>query len=629
MKLKNKYLVNLLTIFAVVILAIPVIPAQDVQAAAADTVEGNSRGYWTTPGELREIKRKATAGIEPYKSAVSELMGTANSGWTGLSSVSGVYSVSDRGTYENHFYRGGSTLYAKAIAFHLSGNESYAVEVRKRIIDLYDITDFSGGDAPIMLGWQLPAWIQSADLLEDWNGWSDSDKRSFQNWLASKVYPEIYKVARTFDNNWGATTTFLGTMIADYITGSGLSLKEGSNSLSPAQVYKEFTEIQFHRIKWKPNYAMDPQRTQVCRDNGIAPNGGIPAELRRADGTISRDYCFMPYLRSINGTSATSTAAYAYMSAHVQGGVISHAELLLRRGNKSLYDYKDAYSTPSILRAIKYVIANPSPGGVSYDFKEYKKSPLRPLYRYYRDNDIKDRLKGGSKNQYGESFKGSYIYFTQLTHGFASGENPALPPTVPAPSDINVPTSSGTPSTPIPTTSRVVTPNPTVGPIEKGKFTGIVNNQVVKDKIYVCYTASDATTSYVEFSIDEKYVNTERSLPLCLGGDTAWNPNGYDISNLALGTHTVSVKVYNEGGTTYTDSVTFVVGEPNCSTSATGDTNCDGLIDLVDFSIFRQDYLDYLAGKITAADSVCDFNKDGRIDLQDYEVFRINFVQTH
>lgn len=51
-----------------------------------------------------------------------------------------------------------------------------------------------------------------------------------------------------------------------------------------------------------------------------------------------------------------------------------------------------------------------------------------------------------------------------------------------------------------------------------------------------------------------------------------------------------------------------------------GDANCDGLVNLLDFEIFRKEF----AGESSSIDA--DFSGDGIVTLADFEIWRQAFV---
>ena len=141
-----------------ILLSVPI-----VHPRVPDTVEGNYRGYLTTPQELAVIKQKADQNIEPYKSAVSSLISFAQGSMP--SPNSGTVSCS-ASTDPSYVAVGSAQVYSYALAYHLTGDAGYALDAKNAIADLYSITDLvDSGDCPLTMGRHIPSWIRAADLL--------------------------------------------------------------------------------------------------------------------------------------------------------------------------------------------------------------------------------------------------------------------------------------------------------------------------------------------------------------------------------------------------------------------------------------------------------------------------------
>ena len=95
----------------------------------------------------------------------------------------------------------------------------------------------------------------------------------------------------------------------------------------------------------------------------------------------------------------------------------------------------------------------------------------------------------------------------------------------------------------------------------------------------------------------------------------------FDTSVLAMGSHhTKSKSAYDGDISTYGESIGFLVGDSNIPIEedecgvGTGDVNCDGLVNLVDFSI---DAYWYHRSNIPVN---VDLNHDGKVDLVDFSI---------
>ena len=155
-----------------------------------EAARAGSRGYLTTPQELKQIRVKAGKGVEPYRSAVQEVLHDADQPWIWPAPSGRLTCPSaDEPAY---LKKGSKLIYAKALAYQLTGQEHYAEEVQTRIGALLAIVSF--GDpgnsrepdrrCQLVLSWSIPGFIRAADLLEDNPQWRSSGiKARFQTWL--------------------------------------------------------------------------------------------------------------------------------------------------------------------------------------------------------------------------------------------------------------------------------------------------------------------------------------------------------------------------------------------------------------------------------------------------------------
>lgn len=402
---------------------VPTASPQPTPTPSGTPPSGNStsRGYLTTPGELAQVKSKAEQNIQPYKNAVSSLLSIAGSptSWS-----PGTVDPNDR----DQLGAAASLVYAKALAYHLSGNTAYAAEARRRILEISSTdtcsNSYSGGNGCILtLSRHIAGYVAAADLLEDYSGWSSSDKSRFQTWLRDEVYRFTDWASDTRSTNWGSVGTMTTLYIADYFAYSGMNLVDRSgNSISPHNAFVEARQRAFDRNNG--NSYMYNSVCSITTGLGIQYHGGIPEETGR-DSTG----CFGTYL-------LTDDSSFSYMIAHLSG-TLPTAELLWRRGDPSLYNNIQSDGGGSILRAIMFVIDNPydpNPPQHSFDWIDSRKSILEIAYRYYRHPSIARQLGIGlgSRHIAGDG-NTAMPHFGTLTHGFSTNENPGPPPVVPAP----------------------------------------------------------------------------------------------------------------------------------------------------------------------------------------------------
>jgi hypothetical protein len=380
-----------------------------------------SRGYLTTPAELREIKSKSDRGIDPYQKAVTSLLNYVGQPdyWP--------YGFVDP-TNRDVLQRAAALVYAKGLAYCLTGDVRYAASVREKILELSTTNTcsntYSGSNGCILtLSRHIPGYIAAADLIEDYAGWYSGDKTIFQIWLRDKIYRFTDWASDDRSTNWGSVGSASTQYIADYFTGSGLILTDRNGApFSPHDAYWEARQRALDRMNSNPY--MGNSVCTVTTGLGIRPYGGIPEETGRGSTGCDGTYLL------------ADDDSYSYMQTHLSGTVLQ-AELLLRRGDSALFDNIKADGGGSILKAILYVIENPNdptPPNHWWNWINSRKSILEIAYRYYGHPAIGKQLGIATSSRHiaGDG-NSSLPHFATLTHGFAVDENPARPPVTPAP----------------------------------------------------------------------------------------------------------------------------------------------------------------------------------------------------
>ena len=432
----------------------------------------NSRGYQTTPQELREIAGKANEGLEPYHSAVTDVLQWANKDWNYALQTEETCGNSDEPAWINN--RGGTPiLYAKAIAYHLTGNGRYAEEVKtilQRIMTEVLAISVADNQCRLNFAWGTPELVASADLIEDyWKAQtctgpistsylnseisSGNCKTLFQNWLVKNPYYIVSYSAESSQSNWGAAATNTTAYISDYLWDRPevllvhrLRLEVNGEKFvmySPSTAFVHANQLALDRMN---GYAVESSSTSCDLLNGpqqssnwapvksqISELGIIPEDARR------QEYCNIP---GYNGTYQN------YPQIHL-GNNIQQCELMLRRGDASCFDNVDMSDLPiytyvgpdgvqktthlypgrgSIERAIKAVIVD---SGTEWSHG----SALEVAFRYYYMHHRLPGLEQWAAQLNSQSQDCSQdICFGMLTHGFSIGkEIPNRPPTVSPP----------------------------------------------------------------------------------------------------------------------------------------------------------------------------------------------------
>ncbi len=429
-----------------------------------------SRGYLTTPGELATIRAKAAQGMEPYASAVADVLEWADRGWNyRLKSTVKCKGADSPGWIDDE--KGIPRLYAKALAYHLTGDTAYAAEVKEilqRIMTEVETISLDSQQCQLNFGWGTPELVASADLIEAYwyddtctgplsTQYSDTTlgegncKRLFQNWLVKNPYYVVSLAAERTQSNWGAAATTALAYVADYlwdrpdvllVRRNPRQVNDGQDvAETPGEAYAHANQLALDRMNgYRVSYVsascdtldgdyQSPDYPPV--KSQITEKGIIPEDARR------EEFCNIP---RYNGEYQN------YPEIHLANN-IQQCELMLRRGDSSCFDNVDNTDIPeytyvdasgdtqvthlypgrgSIERAIKAIIVD---AGTEWR----RTSALEVAYRYYYHNAT---LPGFDQWAAWLSRPGRCrqdICFGTLTHGFAEGETPDPPPTVPAP----------------------------------------------------------------------------------------------------------------------------------------------------------------------------------------------------
>ncbi|MEZ4870523.1 MAG: phytase [Caldilineaceae bacterium] len=439
----------------------------DPRAQAAPAAN-QPRGYLTTPTELKEIKHKAALGIEPYHSAVSAVLAMADKAWDFTLKNKETCSSADKPFWNDNTH-GTPILYAKALAYQMTGDVHYAKDV-KTILEaiMTNVERISENVARCRLtfSWGTPELVAAADLIADY--WDNLQctgpiattykditietgncKTLFQNWLIKNPYYIVSYAAVHSQNNWGAAAANTTAYIADYVSDRDnvWLVHRNPNSVHsgepfvmlPQEAYDYANTLTLARIN---GYALDQGGTVSCDDlageqnpkwppvkSQITEKGIIPEEARREES------CNIPVY---NGSYQN------YPQLHL-GHTIQQCELMLRRGDRTCYDNMDnsdlaafvyvdnhgqSHNTHlypgrgSIERAINAVIVD---SGTEWRHD----SALAVAYRYYSQHHRFTGVAQWRPQIDRTDDCAQDICFGVLTHGLAPDETPTLPPVTP------------------------------------------------------------------------------------------------------------------------------------------------------------------------------------------------------
>jgi hypothetical protein len=235
--------------------AAPDAAALSTTAAAQSILVQVGTGY-LAGAELAQRTQLATQGIEPYKSAVSNVISFANGKLSSSPKPQQPLNIS--GT-TGSFVDDTATAYGLALAYNVTGNLKYAQKSRDFIMAWVQTTKSTSNTCPdsgscqtsLIIGRVGPGFIFAAQLIKPSGAFSAADDQAFRTWLRNIILP----TASTRNNNWGDAGTFLRVAVTDYLGDSA-----GFNAAI---------------AKWKSLVDL------------IASDGHIPEETRRGSSGIN------------------------------------------------------------------------------------------------------------------------------------------------------------------------------------------------------------------------------------------------------------------------------------------------------------------------------------------------------
>lgn len=472
--------------------------------------ENLSRGYFTSIDEVQSAKLKYQSGDSGMQAKVAELLTFAGEpGFWTYGNISGQITAPASGTCSSpqdssgpsflKYNEGARLVYAKVLAYYMTGNQLYAQVARDKIIELTGTSYFGGeiysgaNQCILELSFSVPLWIQSADLLAGTGVWSLSDKNQFQDWLISQVYHKVAWASRYRANNWGSFGSNAAVMLADYVSDRDVTLNEIkplAKTLTPVMAYQE------HVIQAKNRMTGVFKGDSSCPTWGIQSHGGIPDELRRGAAGCSAD------------SLQTVDNSLVYQSTHTDSLIIM-ADFLWHRGDTSLYTLISDSGMGSIKKAIHFIINNPN-NASTINWEWYRRGHLYVANRFYHDAYIRNVANSADPDAYG-----TFLAFAQITHFDENSIPPIVAPpgqtSSPTASPISMPTTTPSPS-PVPTPSPIVTDTilPTVA------ITNPVNLGTVipRTTVTLAATASDASgISSVMFYVNGSRICTDSASP--------------------------------------------------------------------------------------------------------------------
>jgi hypothetical protein len=426
------------------------------------TVSIAHRGYLTTPQELVIIKSKADQNIEPYKSSVDHILTYANKTWNYKLDPYPICTGADDPLWIDNG-GGAPIVYAKALAYHLTGDTAYAVEVKdilENIMIHVLAIGLSTRQCELNFAWGIQEYVFTGDLIEDY--WSDMTcqgpvsfvygenqictgdcKALWQNWLVKNPYYIVSKHGPGSINNWSTAGAVTCMGIADYchdrsdiiLTHRNYEWANNGQSwfFTPAEAYNHIKQYALDSMNgytehYASNSSCDYFEYDQCAPGPmvkgqITENGIVPLDARRAECCNITKY---------NGT-------YQNYPQINLANLAGFAEILWRRGDSSIFDNIDSTDVPdyswtdphghhhtthlypgrgSLERGVNAII------NANTQWK--KDAGLEVLYRYYSQySKLPETNLNAWFAEIGRPVRESQdLCFTTLTHGFASEETP-------------------------------------------------------------------------------------------------------------------------------------------------------------------------------------------------------------
>ncbi|GAB4339968.1 MAG: hypothetical protein Kow0037_25490 [Calditrichia bacterium] len=450
-----------------------------------------SRGYLTTPDELKIIAQKATQGVEPYRTAYKDVLIWADKEWNFSPEKIVECPGADEPAWLDEF-GGASIVYAKALAYHLTGKKAYARQVKKildrlmrSILDVAEGDDFPERQCMLNLAWGIPEYLYAADLIEDF--WANStsvgplnyyphntdlgkgpSKFLFQNWLVKTAY---YIVSKNDlgNHNWGVAGSNLCLAIADYLWDRPEVIIHHRNPpwinggepffFHPDQAYQY---VKKHLLDSMNGYTVSFWSRHSCdllnKSDRNLPQLGPPVKGQITEnGIVTQDARRQEWcnISRYNGEYQN------YPQVHLDN-LIAAAELIWRRGDDTVFTNIDSTDIPNFSysdhRGNRYTThLKPGRGSLRRALNAiiidsqtpYKRgNGLWVAYRFYlqKEKKITPDLAEWKKWLDRHARPSQGICFATLTHCFAETERPLPPPQIPPPlSPPNCPSSERIP----------------------------------------------------------------------------------------------------------------------------------------------------------------------------------------
>jgi len=225
-------------------------------------------GGMYTQAQIDYVVRQVHSGQQPWAAADAQLMASANRLRSWQPHTIAMYVTPG-------FYKGAAAFFAatngithdadaayvNAVAYRLTNDPSYA-DCTARILRAWahDNTGVATtDDSQLSMSELGTGFIESAELLTGYSGWTDADRSSFRNWIRNVYLKQVVDPIKDRTNNWGEWGTY-GAVTADYYLDDA------------AGVANETARLQKHI------------------DEAISADGHMPDEIARGEASLWYTY---------------------------------------------------------------------------------------------------------------------------------------------------------------------------------------------------------------------------------------------------------------------------------------------------------------------------------------------------
>jgi len=179
-------------------------------------------GLLASHGEIRQRVAWAKSGIEPFTSALDQLIADADArlGQT----PDPERSLDIRGT-EGPFVDDSASAYGLALAYVATGDQRYADKAADFLRAWSTTTTSTEHTCPLdgdcqtslIMGRTAPGFVFAAELIAPSGAMTAADRATFDDWLRTVILP----AASQRDNNWGDAGTFMRMAVSSYLGDAG------------------------------------------------------------------------------------------------------------------------------------------------------------------------------------------------------------------------------------------------------------------------------------------------------------------------------------------------------------------------------------------------------------------------